>query len=210
MSTNGQATEEDKIVGRKFSLLYPSNTGDIFKDYPHLRSDEAFNKLNNSEMMFVWYFACKSSPFIRMHDEQRRAKASVSTAFGKKGKPQGIAALMSLNFPAKIRDATERMSRYEPGPRLRAKMMVEQAFTNFGKLIDVNVDDETQFQNKDGEIDMAKKKSYTDLTISITKALPLLVQQAEGGFDITEVGDLVNETLSGNLLEDYLKEQKEI
>lgn len=198
-----------EAIERKFSLFYPNTTGDIFKDYPHLRKEESFERLNRSEMMFVWYFACKSSPFVRTEDEQHRAKKSAHVAFGQKGIPEAVAKLTSLDFPEKIRAAIDRMSEYEPGPRIRAKMMIEKALTNFEALIDIDVTDDENFKNKDGEVDMGKKNSYTTLTINITKALPVLIQQAERGFDVTEIGETINEALDGSVLEEYLKDQKE-
>ena len=177
----------DNLDIQKLSMFYPKTKKGLIVDYPELSNYEVFKSLSKYELLFVWYFACKSSPFIREEDPKIRAERSILESFGQNAKADIRSRYMSSNFPEKIRVAVAEMQKFEIGPRIRAKMMVEKIMTNYSELVDIDV--KTEFKDKDQEEDWTKKKAYIDSCAKISSALPTLIVQSEGTFGITQKDD---------------------
>ena len=179
--------KDQEEQGKRYSMFYPKTKRGLLSDYPELKKIESFSKLSRAELLFVWYYACKASPFYGEENDEVRVKKALKESFGKTAGLDITSRYVAGNFVDKIRTAITEISRFEPGPRIRAKMMVEKILANYEKLIDVNVNGKVEFTNKDGEIDWSKKKAYIDACNTVSKALPTLITQSEGGFGITEV-----------------------
>ncbi len=194
-----------KEVVDRLSMFTPKSNQSLRSDYPELNKNKAFIGLNKNEMFFCWYFACKSSPLIREEDPRKRAEAAIYFSYPKDKRDQIARAYSSGNFPEKLKIAIDEMRKYEPGPRIRAKMMVEKIMQNYEKIISIEIDGNTEFKNKDGEVDWAKKKSYIDTCSVVAKNLSLLISQSEGSFGITEEkdGESYNEYDDGSLIEEF-------
>jgi hypothetical protein len=195
--------EENLEYVKKLSMFYPSTKKGILLDYPELAKRDSFRTLSRSEILFVWYYACKSSPFNKEEDDKIKIEASLVQAFGKKAKAVR-STYMAGNMGEKVKTAITEMRTFEIGPRIRAKLMVEKIMSNYEKLVDVNLEED--FKNKDGEIDWTKKKAYIDASSTISKTLPALIGQSEGGFGISEKedGDIL-EISSADLIETFHK-----
>jgi hypothetical protein len=83
--------------------------------------------------------------------------------------------LRNGEIPGHLKDAVERMSRFSPTVRLRAKLNTEYIFESMQQLIFVS---ETDKKSMDGE----DKKDYQALLSKISKDLPDLVSKIETGF----------------------------
>lgn len=171
----------------KLSMFYPKTRKGLKDDYPELSKIEAFKTLNKNDLLFVWYYACKASPFYREEELSIRAKKSVIESYGEIAGEKMCRAYSAGNFPEKIRIAIPEMGKFQIGPRIKAKLMVEKIMNNYSELIDINV--ETEFKDKEGEEDWTKKKAYIDSCAKISAALPTLIIQSEGSFGVTEKDD---------------------
>jgi len=62
-----------------------------------------------------------------------------------------------------------------------AKSMMQKAFVNMEKIINVDVDKDFLFKNKDGddEVDWSAKKQYIDIVTTASKTLPDMLKQIE-------------------------------
>lgn len=173
----------------RYSMFYPRTKDGLLNDYPQLAKVKEFYDLRKEELLFVWYFFCKASPYYGIDDRFERAEKSVKRAF------QGVntvetAQYKKCNFPDKINFAGEKMKLYEPGPRIRAKKLVEKILSDYEKMIgSIDITDDENWRNNAGEVDMAKKKNYIELTKTVTTALAGLIAQSEEGFGVTEIMD---------------------
>jgi hypothetical protein len=174
----------------EYSIFKPKSARGIKLDYPELKQYAVFNALNNDQMLFVWYYACESSPFFKMARDRDRVQEALNhsllrasnSSLNKTEKEE----FLSGNFPAKITSAIEEMQRFKVGPRIRAKQMIEKGFENIEKILNVDASESSQFLNKDGEIDFAKKKSFVDTLAKAMDIMPGLIKQLEGNFSLKE------------------------
>lgn len=178
--------EEDYNIGN-FSLYAPQKGSSLFTDYPELRKHNEFRELNDREMLFVWYFACKTSPYrMNLKDEHAMARFSYRRAYKGIENPVDESKFDALKFSPKISEAVEVMKRFNPGARLHAKQIQDKVMENYWKIVNIDVNDEKEFRNKDGEVDWTKKKAYVDSASKIVSDLPSLVEQVESSFGMKE------------------------
>lgn len=191
---------------KEYSMFYPKTKSGLLIDYPKLKDNEALRKLGRFDLLFVWYYACKASPFQYEEDKKEKTELSLVQAFGEKKAETMRYAYIPGNFPEKIRLAITEMSKFEIGPRIRAKLMIENIMTNYEILVDV--DPKTEFTNKDGDVDWTKKKAYIDACSTISKSMSTLISQAEGSFGVseTEEGD-IGEIDSEDLIDTFHESQ---
>lgn len=165
----------------RYSMFYPKTKDGLLIDYPQLQKFKEFNELRKEELLFVFFFYCKSSPLAGIDNQYRRAEKAVSHSFSNTG-TQEAAQFKKCNFPDRIIVAGEKMRIFEPGPRIRAKKLIEKILSDYEKIVGgTDVDDE---ENSD----MNKKKNYVELTKIVANALPGLISQAEESFGVTEIG----------------------
>lgn len=218
MKDSDKKTQE-KIDARNFkvsdySIFAPKSSRALYVDYPELRQYKQLKDLRSHEILFVWYYACESSPFYHISDDFVRAKKSAekSCYTGNKLSISGpeFQNLINLKFPPKVERAIPIMIKFKVGPRIRAKMLYEKAFDNIQKILDVDASDETQFLNKDSEVDWTKKKAFVDTISSATKNIPELVKQLEDNFSVSSKSDDENDEdgFDGMSLADEFHEQK--
>ena len=169
---------------KALSMFYPKTRNGLILDYPELEKIEVFRKLNKHDLLFVWYFACESSPFYKEEDLKVKTENALIEAYGINAADSLRSKFLAGNFSDKIRDGIAEMQKFKIGPRVKAKIMTEKAMNNYYELIDTDVN--TAFKDKDHEEDFVKRKSYVDATAKIIASLPTLISQAERGFGLTE------------------------
>jgi len=172
---------------QQFLIFFPNSKRQLSLDYPELYENEDFRKLNRNEQLFVWYYACKASPYHDLDDIDERLNLCIFASFGSKIDKNIKAKYMAEKFPEKIQKGLDFMSKFEPSLRIRAKILTDKMLINIEKLIDVDVDDADEFKNKDGEMDWSKKKAYIDSCEKATKMLPELIRQAEESYGVRSV-----------------------
>jgi hypothetical protein len=61
-----------EMVKKDYVIFCPKNKDDLRRDYPELWDYPSLSKLTNpSELVFVWWYACRSSPIIDLPEEKR-------------------------------------------------------------------------------------------------------------------------------------------
>ena len=172
---------------KKYSMFYPKTKSSLLMDYPELAKIEIFKKLGKEDMLFVWYMGCKSSPFYNEEIPRKKREKCMTEAYSHQALQRNKEKFLAGDFPEKIRLAIHEMTRFEVGPRMRAKKMVETIMGNYEGLIDIDI--KKEFITEKGEVDWSKKKAYIDACSTVSRALPTLISQAEGGFSLSETED---------------------
>jgi len=182
------AESEDKTA--KYSMFLPKSGRSILLDYPELGKalGESGRSLNKSELLFSWFYACKASPLFKVERFEDRVTGCLNASFKGKINKADRQRYISGDFPAKIEHAIDIISRFEPGPRIRGKLMIEKILTNFEKMVDEEIND-SHFMDEEGKIDFSRKKAYIDAQKNIVATLPALITQAEGGFSVSKIDD---------------------
>jgi hypothetical protein len=180
---NSQKNQEPDII-----LFGPRNGKALKSLYPELADNKRFKDLANEDLLFVWYFACKSSPIDDDLPDHIRAITSVSETSFKD--PDKRKKFSNMEFPEYIKDAIMEMRKYEPKARDLANKIVQRTFNNFLKMSSVNVN---EFVKKDDdgndttEIDFQARLQYINGQEKITSMLPSLLAQVEQGFGIIDL-----------------------
>jgi len=174
-------------VDKKYSMFYPKTKSSLLMDYPELAKIETFKKLGKEDMLFVWYMGCKSSPFYNEENPRVKREKCMTEAYTHQALERNKEKFLAGDFPEKIRIAIHEMTRFEVGPRMRAKKMIETIMGNYEGLIDIDI--KKEFITEKGEVDWTKKKAYIDACSTVSKVLPNLINQAEGGFSLSETED---------------------
>lgn len=177
----------------EYSVFKPKSTRGLFVDYPELKKFSKLENLRPDDILFVWFYACEASPVNSKKKEtsQRdRVKESLDLSYYKSdiNTISKIDAdnMLDGRFSPKIAGAIEQMEKFRVGPRVRARMLTEKMLTNVETILDIDASDTAQFQNKDKEVDFAKKKAYVDTVEKGLKIIPKLISSLEGGYDLSE------------------------
>lgn len=193
----------------RYSLFYPSSKREITADYPELLKYQEFKGMPSKDLVFVWYYGCKASPFYPIDDERKRIEKCLEKAFPDEKERRKNWDRFFDGFETKIRNAVDRMESFEPNARVRMKQMTEKMFENMQRVLQINADDiNEEFMDKDGYVDWAKKKSYIDSVSKANEALPHILKNLESSFGVVEDEDDENEEFYDGSLMDELVEQK--
>ena len=156
---------------------------DLRIEYPELARINEFGELKTKELKFVWYYANRTSPFYTAtRGDRTKILSCIRNSFGNSFKDEDSVEYnkyLKGNFPPKIREAIERMERFNPGARVRAKMSIEMVFDNLEKSMFVDEEMEDKMRE---DIDLRKK--YIELSIKVSESMPTIVAQMEEGFGI--------------------------
>lgn len=169
----------------EYSVFKPRSSRSMFVDYPELRKFRAFDGLREDDILFVWFFACESSPLNTAKKDlthQEKVEKAVKLSYNRR---EGMSKITKIEvgnmiderFPPKISAAIEQMEKFRVGPRIRAKQMTENAFNNLEKILNIDVSEEE---------DMTKQKAYVDIVEKGLKIMPKIVESIEGGYRLTE------------------------
>jgi len=128
-----------EMVLKDYVMFAPKGERDLRRDYPELWDYPALAKLANpSEILFVWWYACRSSPIIDMPDEKRFSLAVEKSFKGSridevKGKyaPGGQAPALPEEWKAAIKV----MNSFNPGMRIEMAVNNEFLFKQCSKHI---------------------------------------------------------------------------
>ena len=157
-------------------IFRPTNK-DLRVEYPELSEVSEFASLSKQEMVFVWWYACRSSKYINIEDEVLRTKKALERTYGKGKIPKEVYdKYMSQNFPEKVVDAINRIKQYSPEVRTKAKMLADDAFSKWEKLLDVAPEDLVELEDK---------KKFADLYVLIMKNQPFIVAELEKGYGVS-------------------------
>jgi hypothetical protein len=142
-------------------------------EYPELRDIPEFNGLNDTELLLVWYIKNRTSPYYKQTHKSKIDQV-VPILY-----PNGIpekekSAMISGNFPEKIRIAMERMERFNPSARMMGKLMVDATFDHYFKIIkEATTSDDPEINSK-----------MVSLFAKIRTEIPLIIKMKEEGFGV--------------------------
>jgi len=162
-------------------FLFKPTSQDMKIEYPELREVKEFVELKTAEFKFVWYYGSRTSPFFDVVSGERNKRLiCTEKAFGKKDRDADwYKKYLSGNFPSKIKAAIERMGRYSPSARLRAKMAAENVLDTLEESLEISKEMKDEMEK-----DFEMKRKHIDLSIKVIESMPNIVSQIEDGFGI--------------------------
>lgn len=170
----------------KMYMFRPTDR-DLRIEYPELSKVREFSELNTKELKFVWYYANRTSPYYTATKGDRtKILGCIKNSFGNSLKEKNTGEYnkyVSGNFPQKIRIAIDKMERFNPTARLRAKMAVEKIFDNIESSVDIDEDVKEKMRD-----DLELRKKYVELSIKVSENIPNIVAQMEESFGIKSFG----------------------
>lgn len=197
-------TEKEKPTEPRpeYMLFAPKSDRGLRFDYPELAAVPQFKSLRKGEFLFVWCYACKSSPYydLKLTDQEiikmcaEHAELNLTDGVKK-------ANFMSGIFPDNIREAIPIMNSYEPNIRMLLKIEAAKDILDIKKLTSLQLDDEgnnSQFYNVAGEVDFTKKKNYMLMIEKKDEMLPKLMSKSELGLIQTKESKIENKAISSS------------
>ena len=176
---------EKATVMKYVSVFHPKGKNRIVHDYPELSRFESLKALGkNSDFVFVWYYACKASPYYESPNKVAKIQACIKKAYTKGMADGKKKSFLSGDFPEPIKRAIKDVESFEPGPRIRAKIMAEETLAKLEALVmeDVN---ESDFLDEDNNINYTAKKAYAAMLTSINKDIPDIISKIETGYGVS-------------------------
>ena len=160
--------------------------------YPELNTTPEFESLSGNVLMFVWYFANKTSPIYSMSPE-KRVEEAIKMA-GWKMPPEQKDKILKLVFGEVLDYAIKKMESYEPGARFLGMETMKKIFLQYTKIVD---DGPEGFKKEEGygeeKTTVIDHPGYVNVSSKIATIMPGLIQNLEDGFGITVVGNSEDE-----------------
>jgi hypothetical protein len=192
----------------RMRVFFPSTGYALLSEYPELSSYPEFKQLKAYELIFVYLYACSSSPLLMngVDVDEERVRISIEHiednmhySFSDKLKNE----YMNKRFPTIINEAISRMRSFNTLARVRAKVALNKIVSNLESIIDERPDD-NMFKNASGELDWAKKRAYSQTMLDIAEDLDKLIKKQEEGYSTKEVS-VAQESKFINRIEHYVK-----
>lgn len=192
----------NEIADAPQQIFKPTNR-DMRVEYPELTDIVEFNPLNNKDLRFVWFYACKSSELSTIRQDGIRLEASVKMAYGKEWMSNSNAvSLMNGDVPDDFVIAISKMRSFIPAIRTKANKM---ALSMFETLEKITVIDDFTYE----AMDFDDKKAYVGLAKTVSDILPNLISQIEIGFSVIKKQNDNNKEDKENLM-DYVIDTESI
>jgi len=113
---------------------------------------------------------------MQIKDNKQRVKEAMKLSkFDGRGKKEDI---LQLKFPDYLGTAIDRMKKFVPDIRLRAKLMIENIINEYEKIIAQGI---ALFQNSSGDVNYS---NYVTTTSKIVETLPDLIAKFEEGYGV--------------------------
>ena len=162
-------------------LFGTEHDGDMKREYKELADIEEFKDLNTKEVKFCWLVGNRTSPIFKIERDFRIQKA-LKIVWGDKFKLNPKIKELSKvktsdELPDDILKGIMKMNTFNPGLRLRAKLINEYIFDTLNELI--MLDEGTK-----STMDVDEKKKYTDLVIKVGSELQGMVDRLENSYGI--------------------------
>lgn len=154
---------------------------DLKLDYPELAEIPEFMDLESpSDLLFVWWYANRTSPIIKLERSARWLEAA-KKAYGVRGVERTeVKGMLEGKIPEKIKAAIEVMYKFNPHIRLRAKFADQAAYDEIIEMINLSEQDKAIIMS---DADLMKKR--TDFLFSANQKLPEMVARIERGYSVS-------------------------
>lgn len=126
----------------RYALYWPTDRGDLLAQFPELRKIPAIQNLaaKPKELLFVWFYACKSSPAVKLHGEKARLNLALRAVHGDPIPEPYASKHANGIFPPEVAEAITAMRKFEPGANVRMRLLYERMMENSIKLVDIDVE----------------------------------------------------------------------
>jgi hypothetical protein len=118
-------TIDELMATQRYQLWNPNSKGDLLIEHPELRKVASFMSLTPRKMLFVWWYACKWSPAMKLVDDKDRIGYSLFRAYGKRVPKDIDETFHKHTWGEEVSQAIADMSGFEPGPRVMMKLMCQ-------------------------------------------------------------------------------------
>jgi hypothetical protein len=167
--------------------------------FPELERCQEFDGLSARALIFVWWYANKTSELVLYtHDDYERVAEALKRSGFNPGKTEKE-KILGLQFDSQMAIAIKKMSEFDPGARFKAYMMIKNIYDHYQKIIDLGpeafVSKETTGKGETAvTVELVDYKRYVDVSAKIADELPGLLIKLEEGFAIVNVsGDEIKE-----------------
>lgn len=167
-------------------LFNVENAGDLKREYKELAEIEEFKDLNPSEVRFCWLVGNRTSPIFKMERVERMRKA-MTIVWGSNYKTSPKQKVKDLanatgedDIPQDILKGIFKMNTFNPGYRLKAKLMAEYIFETLNELI---VLDPATMRS----MDIDERKKYSDFVIKVSSELQGMIDRLENSYGVKTV-----------------------
>ena len=183
--------------------------------FPELERTSEFDGLSSRALIFVWWYANKSSDLVLYtHDDYERVQEALKRSGFNPGKTEKE-RLLSLQFDSQTAVAIKKMAEFDPGARFSAYMMIKKIYDQYQEIIDLGpkafVSKETTGKGEDAiTIESVDYKRYVDVSAKIADELPGLLNKLEEGFAIVNIaGEEVKADESSDMKDWHIKRSGE-
>ena len=180
----------------------PKSTRGLKIDYPELAEYEELNMLRRAELWFVWFYACKTSPYYNLEiPEDKIVKKCLDAARMRFDDEAKEARWIARDFPEKISAAIKVMRNFEPSVRILAKLEAIHDLDQMRKLTSLELDEQgnnPMFLGKDGEVNFMSRKHYMDSISNKQSKIGSMIEKAEQGYGISIIDKESNKNLDDN------------
>jgi hypothetical protein len=173
-----------------YLLFAPKSNRSLRFDYPELADYSEFKALNKLDLLFVWYYACRSSPYFNDDSRERvvidKCARAAGLVFNEEDKKEKF---LSGNFSDKIQAAINVMLKFEPSARIIARAQAMKNYNDIMKMTSLKLTetgDHNSFLDKDGSIKVTDKKAYMSMVFDANQKTGDMLAKIEQGFGITE------------------------
>lgn len=169
------------LVQKDYVLFAPKSTRGLKLDYPELDDKERypeFASLRQYDMLFVWAWACASSPFVNIAPHEEKLRLCCKYAYPV-DRWEAKAREYALRFPEEngMVRAMQRMEHFSLGARVEEYVALRIARENYKMILAKDISLAPMYQQKE----------WADLSIIATKGLAQQRERAEGfGLGIEE------------------------
>lgn len=127
----------EQMHKKEFVLFVPTTRRGLKHDYPELgdvnRSPE-FHGIGKDDMLFIWAWACASSPFVDLEDQEKKLKLCCRYAYPVEKERQRLRDF-AVRFPEDVALGIVKMGRYNKTARIEEYLALRTARNNYKMVL---------------------------------------------------------------------------
>lgn len=119
---DARAEVADEYLYRWYYVFGPMTTRSLRHQWPELKMVDAFEALPDDDLLFVWWYANRTSPFEEIENPVNRCKASIHLAYRRDSTKieARLKQWETLDFGHTISNAIQAMMSFDPDHRIQA------------------------------------------------------------------------------------------
>lgn len=170
----------------------------LSRQYPELGRRDEIRALKSHEQLFVWYYACTSSPLMEefRHDKKARARRAFELTYKDNNyDSKKHADFSSLMFPSDIKAAVDVMSKFRSDIRSQGLAALQASFETHLSVLSEPIPTE-RIDDETGETIPVKPtdiKNYIEAKKTAQSGIEKLIPLLEEGFGVMTVEEGMDE-----------------